>query len=787
MNDPEYGWMDNGSVAYNKIHGSRRWTWFVLIAGVMLPIITIGVELTTRMCSSIFFDPIPTVWHAILLGLVPLANAVTIFVWRRGITRYLTLLVFLAGMSIGVELFYSIEFIPLAPFSAIGILMMGIGLCGLSPFFAFASSIVCGNRLKDLYPEQSRKRAAALWGGIVVGLVFLSAFVFSSYMTYTGLRMAASADEATSLRGVHMIRTFGNKSTLLRACYGLPSGFLTGDLFWRDDQQIDRENARTTYYRVTGNSFNTVPPPKMFGARGQMVSDFDWDSDVGGTAVNGVVRSLSLSSSCMDSLVETDSLASYTEWTMVFSNSSSSQREARAEIALPPGGVVSRLTLWVNGEEREAAFSSTGNVRQAYQEVAVVQRHDPVLVTTCGPDRVLMQCFPVPADGNMKVRIGITSPLTPDGHSKATQVLPYFVEKNFGIADGVKHSVLVQGKTQVRKLISDHDLTGPQGTSEYECSTHAGSVWTPDRLDPKHYAIVQKLSEENVKAPKNVIILIDGSRKMASYTSEIANAISSLPKSCRFTVIEAGDEVSELVPLQSASSNALESAQRNIRHIACVGGIDNRPALLAAHDVASKNHDSVILWIHGPQPLSSSQATEQILQLWQRPGAPEIISVTAIDGWNSIFSDLEKTGAVSQLPRTESVENDLRRLFDQWADGKRSMIVRRRVALRDVVGKCGSSHIARLWACNEVARVCRMGDSRRLIDISKFAALYQIVTPVSGAVVLENEQQYKDAGLKAVDPSSVPSSVPEPATWMALTAGILALAVGRRKLRPKDC
>lgn len=599
--------------------------------------------------------------------------------------------------------------------------------------------------------------------------------------------MAASANETTSLRGVRMIRTFGNKSTLLRACYGLPSGFLTGDLFWRNDQQIDRENARTTYYRVTGNSFNSVPPPKMFGARGQMVSDFDWDSDVGGTAVNGVVRSLSLSSSRMDSLVEPDSLTSYTEWTMVFSNSSTSQREARAEIALPPGGVVSRLTLWVNGEEREAAFSSRGKVRQAYQQVAVVERRDPVLVTTCGPDRVLMQCFPVPPGGTMKVRLGITSPLTPDGHSKATQVLPHFVEKNFGIADGVKHSVLVQGKTLIRKLISDRDLARAQGAFEYQCNTDAGTAWTPDRLDPTHYVIVQKLAEESVKAPKNVIILIDGSRKMAPYTAEIASAINSLPKSCCFTVIEAGDEVSKLAPLQLATSAALESAQRNIRRIACVGGIDNRPALLAAYDVASKNHGSVILWVHGPQPLSSGQSAEQLLQLWQRPGAPEIISVTAVDGRNSILSDLEQTGAVNSLPRTGSVENDLRRLFDEWNNGKRTVVVRTRVPIQDVAGKRGSPHIARLWALDDVKRVCRMGDSRLLPEISRFAALYQIVTSVSGAVVLENEQQYKDAGLKSVDPSSIPSTVPEPATWVVLTAGILALIGFRRKPNKEVC
>ena len=45
------------------------------------------------------------------------------------------------------------------------------------------------------------------------------------------------------------------------------------------------------------------------------------------------------------------------------------QREARAELALPPGGVVSRVTLWIDGVEREAAFAGRDATRRAYERV----------------------------------------------------------------------------------------------------------------------------------------------------------------------------------------------------------------------------------------------------------------------------------------------------------------------------------------------------------------------------------------------------------------------------------
>jgi hypothetical protein len=60
----------------------------------------------------------------------------------------------------------------------------------------------------------------------------------------------------------------------------------------------------------------------------------------------------------------------------------------------------------------------------------------------------------------------------------------------------------------------------------------------------------------------------------------------------------------------------------------------------------------------------------------------------------------------------------------------------------------------------------------------KLAGAYQLVTPVSGAVVLETQQQFDEAGLKPVSPDSVPT-VPEPETWMLIIVSLLLLVVAR--------
>jgi hypothetical protein len=135
-------------------------------------------------------------------------------------------------------------------------------------------------------------------------------------------------------------------------------------------------------------------------------------------------------------------------------------REARLQLALPPGGVVSRATLWVNGEEREAAYGGRGEVRAAYQQVAVQQRRDPLLVTTKGADRVLAQAFPVPRNGGtIKFKIGISAPLAITQTGKARLTLPAVIDRNFSISADAGHSIWIESR---------QGLNGPSGLAASE-------------------------------------------------------------------------------------------------------------------------------------------------------------------------------------------------------------------------------------------------------------------------------------------------------------------------------
>ncbi|MCX6866238.1 MAG: PEP-CTERM sorting domain-containing protein, partial [Verrucomicrobia bacterium] len=100
----------------------------------------------------------------------------------------------------------------------------------------------------------------------------------------------------------------------------------------------------------------------------------------------------------------------------------------------------------------------------------------------------------------------------------------------------------------------------------------------------------------------------------------------------------------------------------------------------------------------------------------------------------------------------------------------------------NLAGKQVTDQLARSWAAGAAEDpASNMTDGAR----SELAARYQLVTPFSGAVVLETQAQYDQYGLTPVDGDATPHipNVPEPSvSLLVMLAG--AAAVLRRKRLP---
>jgi hypothetical protein len=776
----------------------------LLFFGVLLPAFTLGFELYTHWCAGTFFDPLPTWLHVLLVAVVPLANLaawVNSTHWPERARRAVWIA---SGAAFGISLFYTGLFAPMMPFAAIGILFVGMGLLPLSPLFAF----ICTWRLRVRQRRKQWDQGAELfngyWTAATAALLLLVLFAVPAPLTRHWLVAAGSdsADEVT--RAIQKLRRWGSEDVLLRECYGRQNRILVDIYGW---QGSNPELARKVFYRVTGKPFNSVPPPlsKYQRAGQDIFNEFEFDTALGGDAVAGQVKGLSLRQSRLDGLCNADEGWAYVEWILEFQNEHTADREVRAQIELPPGGVVSRLTLWVNGEEREAAFAGRNEVRAAYQQVAIHQRRDPVLVTMSGPDRVLMQCFPVPrGGGTIKVRLGITAPLVLENTNTAALRLPCFAERNFKIAKSFEHNVWLEGRqlarTEIKTLstgtgdagragvrgtLRESDLSAGGAVLRFERSTSTAAVRALDTRSPERSVVRQTIESIAPQLPSRCAIVIDGSADMESSFGEIARALNGFPSQPELSIWFAKDGVQNVFSSTWARRDTASAAVSGLR---AAGGQDDVPALLQAWEWASAKSNSVVIWVHGAQPLilEHLEALKQRVDWRSGADAPTIIDVAARPGPNLIAEQLATSPVLAGLPRVSTLSDDLDRLFGSWS-GRRPAHQFARTTEPSIIAAgfsaepSASLHVVRLWAFDEIKKKVR---ARMKSDAINMAHVYQLVTPVSGAVVLETQQQFAAAGLTPVDTASVPV-VPEPSVILLALLGLVALFLFRKRARKR--
>ncbi|MDB4673300.1 VIT domain-containing protein [Verrucomicrobiales bacterium] len=797
-----------------------RRKWFIIF-GIIAPLAVLVLEIFTGFCAGVFFDPLPSLWHVAVVALVPLAHW---FVLRsllgKGSRRSAQWAVFLQGVAVVVVVYYSLLFLPLLPiaFPAIiawgaGFLPIGVIGCG---WIAIRNCWLLKKSSREILP-QVKLRKRLLLCGVLVGVVTLAAMELPKALGQIGMRMAVSDSDDTKANGLSLLRTIQPEESIRRVCYlparGWTGGKDTVGWIFSLAARIDREQAREIYYRVTGDSFNTRPAPSgglsSWRSSSTAFDDIVFetrdgiDDDLGGDNVGVRVAGLTLGESRLDAHIDPVSALAYQEWTMVFKNASNRAREARMQVLLPPLGVVSRLTLWVDGEEREAAFSTISRVKQAYQSIAVRERRDPVLVNVTGPDRIMVQCFPVPRNGEIKIRFGITAPLDRGAHPGRLH-LPSLIERNFSIGSGLKHSVWVQSPDPLFSPLGrsgggdleagdrsqrghhlrrqlDHDDF--QAYSTYvDCPTAAESAPLVTCPDPflgsgEDIQLIRERTSTNRVPLSSFTIVLDGSSSLAPLRRQLVKALNSIPETLDIKVLLAKDDLIEL-------GNAREAA-RQLGYHRFVGGFDNRPALATALDHAASTGGAVV-WIHGPHPVSLPGG-EALAQFFDRtPNPVPLYAIGLVRGPDRLLESLYRETAVHPGERFEDVAKDLPAFLQRLASGDHAVDYTYSESTGSDIPSGAVpvwDQLARYHGYEQVMDAFYRGGSAT--GTAELAATHQLVTPFSGAVVLETQAQFERFGLTPADAASVSAipTIPEPSSAVLVFWAAFAALAHRRRPR----
>ncbi|MFT7515509.1 MAG: hypothetical protein ACI9QL_004742 [Candidatus Omnitrophota bacterium] len=706
---------------------------------------------------------------------VPLAHLLMLYRLRNRVKAWHPAYAFLSGMSFMVSGVFALLYLPFTPIAALGLMYFGAGLIPLTPLI----SVFTGIGLLRIIKKAGIPRAKT-WvvSGMATACLAMAVVQGPQLLTRYGLSLAGSSNNEKAQRGIRFLRQWGNKKAMLHACYWQGGEF---DMDWSLWDSVSTADARTIFYRVTGEPFNRFDAPvEQESLTFRSRSNWDWDQ--GREVVGQRVQDLALDASRMDGRLYADAGLGYIEWTMLFKNTGLTQKEARAQIALPEGGMISRLTLWVNGEPREAAFAGKSQVRKAYQEIAIRQRRDPVLVTSSGTDRVLMQCFPVPVEGEMKIRMGMTFPLHMTEASEGRFRLPRIIEENFEIDQTLEHHVWIESDRDVmvkgrpiessgkptprfKAALTTEDLNHPKLAIHAVRNPEVNQVWCEDPFEKGRWitGAISATATSTSNLASNWLVVIDGSKAMRAYQADIYAALQASTN--RITGIILATDKPQRMSLE-------EFGQVNFKRN---GGEDNLPGLIQAFD-ASLEEPVKVLWIHGIQAMRLSDM-QPLEQTWGfKPNLAEIYTYGVADGPNVVLRDMEGKLKITHVPSFGDITSDL---LNGLEPGRVLSLQTTSTHTPPTAGETTNGHLARMWAFGEVNRILT-APGRKWGSAVTVASTYQLVTAVSGAVVLETDAQYKQNGLDPADPASVPT-IPEPETWLLF--GLLALGCGGSALR----
>jgi hypothetical protein len=399
-----------------------------------------------------------------------------------------------------------------------------------------------------------------------------------------------------------------------------------------------------------------------------------------------------------------------------------------------------------------------------------------------GPDQVQVQCFPVPANGSMKIRIGITCPLL-EGQKLQ---LPHFIETNFDVPDDLQHKVWVEGDAPARVSlageVSENPVTVLSMTDEQlsRPDTHFDfEVTPPDRYSLDDGAITLRKIQEGTSGVSPVL-LIDGRKDLFTKL-----------KSVKWS----GKKFSEVLvaePFGYTAWDKKENLAQFLNEESTYGGVNPCPALLQSIRLAG-NSNAPIVWIHGSLP-SAVRDELGLEQIFRRSDHPvKIVTLAATGELNSMISDLSYMRYFSPQASSGDFGRDFVSAIEsaeqltKVSDGSVPLGGRTTSGFEFMADNpTAVSHPYRLYLYSQIMQSWNAKGSVPDDLITK-ALETHLVTPVTGAVVLENAEQFAAANLDpSVGVENVPK-IPEPEFYILLLVAVLTMAIWYWRKRVTAC
>jgi hypothetical protein len=725
---------------------------FVLLGGVALPAITsIATALSFLNMSTemVLRHPVETLAQYALVASIPLGNYL---VWNRLRHQNFANVIrlgLLSGLPVGASAL--IAAVCLAA-SIMGIqsengITTGHPLifnaCGVIATISLVSSLYQMRKLCRSWETVGARNSQIVYSlaGILLSLLVVGVSEGRQTVIKFAERTALAEDPAQRASALNTLHTplLDAATELKRDIVDLRSGGLSGMLLG-----VSPTASRQLYFNMTGKPYQSITDLSVDDGGGDAFSSNNYDQFLAGQVIGEMLPGLSLKRSQIRGAVNSRTLTSNLEWTFVLKNKSNTDCEARAEIALPPGAVVSKLTLWEDGKPTDALVAANSSASMAYTST-VLRKQDPALIRYLGKGRVLLQCYPIVHGKEMKVSVTMVAPLKLDSASQASLALPRLVASNY--STHVSHDVHFLTDANLKLPVAGlHATTNADKSKLYVGSinaqdakntglsliasraTETGTISSRNSFS-KSYT-VQTIKEVQNNTPKNLVVVVDGSKSIKDSKNEIIDLLSKVQKLTRTTVLLADSDSTEAPEALSVSQ-----VTKRLNATTFDGGHDNLPAVVKSAELAGQQNDSAVLWIHGPQPAIN----EEIYITSQAASKPNFYELALNDGWtntNDFLKNHQEIGPMSPVARSGNLGDDLSHFLAQWQPGGKHYSVQIATQSKKPEGSEITGQDALDLSILGSANACKhlLADNHRQAA-AKLGIAAHIISPVTAGVV----------------------------------------------------
>lgn len=414
------------------------------------------------------------IWLAVFL--VILGCSVVLLCFRRQLPKLITIgLYFILGSGLVLYAYLSVYLLPYYHLGLFGAILLGFSLHVFIPLFSFLFLGV------QFYREGRQNRAVKIAGlaGITLPLVVLALFLWGWQNAQNQIRYAQNksiAEEEPLPTWVAVSRELA-KTPLAEKLIKTDLVYSTprSSGWWRFDMpggMFDETRKHDPLVMISSLLFGN---PALSTEDRIKILETMYDSRHKTLERLWTGEQLQTSSVISAVRIYPEYRLAYTEKTLTIKNNNAgnwSRQEAIYTFHLPEGGVVTSLSLWINGREEKGILTTKAQADSAYKTIVGVESRDPSVVHWQEGNTVSVRVFPCTPTEERRFKIGVTAPLKKVGNQMVYQNI-YF---DGPTAAKAPENIKVDFTNQPKNLELPFGFSKP-GTAQYESNSHFRNYW----------------------------------------------------------------------------------------------------------------------------------------------------------------------------------------------------------------------------------------------------------------------------------------------------------------------